>query len=86
MIVTFLHFRAKQRFAYGIAEQMWSRMSSDDLAFMISTLVSAFVKPIKSADTVSNTDNTGLKEIQCMIKNCKDEIAACFQVFAQNSM
>jgi hypothetical protein len=71
--------RKQHKSAYSISQDMWSRKSSDDLLFMIYVLIDIFTDiSIKSVQTVTSTEKTGLKELSCMCKNCAKEMIDCF--------
>ena len=60
--------RAKQRFAFNIVQDVWGRQSSDDLVFLINILVDTFVRPIKSVQSVTSSDETSLSQLQSMVQ------------------
>jgi hypothetical protein len=71
--------RRKARLAYEVSEESWSRRSSDDILFLIEVLVDTFSKPIKSVQSVTSTEATGLTELSCMCGNCANEMINCFK-------
>lgn len=71
--------RKKHRDTYTIVHDMWGRKSSDDLLFMLFVLIDVFSDiSVKSVQTVTNTDQTGLSELSCMCSNCAQEMIDCF--------
>lgn len=70
--------RRKQRKAYQIAQESWDRRSSADILFMLLVLTDTFSTPIKSVQSVTSTETTGLSQLTCMCSNCADEMIKCF--------
>ena len=60
--------------SWPVLKDMWSRRSSDDLAFMILLALNDFVTPIPSTQVKMGGD---LSSVACMCTNCFDEIKAC---------
>ena len=60
--------RANQRNAYQITEDVWERRSADDMVFLINVMVDVFVKPIKSVQAVTSTDETSIDQLGQMIR------------------
>ena len=55
----------KHRVAFGVAEDMWTRKSLDDLVFLVFVLVDTFTAfPVKSVQAVTSTDKTTLNEVR----------------------
>ena len=71
--------RRKQRLAHQIVLESWERKSSDDLLYMLLILIDTYSTPIKSVQSVTSTENTGLSQLTCMCKNCAREMVQCFQ-------
>ena len=71
--------RRKQRLAHQIVLESWARKSSDDLLYMILILLDTYSTPIKSVQSVTSTENTGLSQVACMCRNCANEMVQCFQ-------
>lgn len=70
--------RRAHKKTYLICQDMWLRRSSDDLVFMILVLIDAFTdKTIKSVQSVSSTEQTNLKQVASMCKNCAKEMVDC---------
>ena len=71
--------RRKQRLAHQIVLESWARKSSDDLLYMILILLDTYSTPVKSVQSVTSTENTGLSQLACMCKNCANEMIECFR-------
>jgi hypothetical protein len=74
------NLRHQHAIAYDISHELWNRKSSGDMLFMLLILIDKFSSiRVSSVDSVTNTENTGLQEIQCMIENCQNELINCFK-------
>lgn len=70
----------KSRYAYDLVQDLWSRRNIDDLLFLVLVLVDTFTPiNIDSVKSVTSTETTSLKQVQCMSSKCLDEMINCFK-------
>eukprot|EP00981_Chlorochromonas_danica_P007617 scaffold1829_cov194-Ochromonas_danica.AAC.6 len=74
------HERAKHKVGYEIALDMWQRHSLEDILFMVFVLLDSYTNyPIQSVQSATSSASSGLKQMQCMTKNCMKEMIDCFK-------
>ncbi|KAL2651149.1 hypothetical protein R1flu_019277 [Riccia fluitans] len=65
---------ADKRKVLTLVREAWERQSPDNLCFAVLVLIDSVVTPVK---LLKNLRATGLASLQCMIKNCGQQVLNC---------
>ncbi|KAL3700555.1 hypothetical protein R1sor_018577 [Riccia sorocarpa] len=66
----------EKRRVLKLVRESWERQSPDNLWFAVLVLIDSFVTPVK---LLKNLRATGLASLQCMVKNCGQQIFDCLK-------